>query len=470
MKSRAEWQAEQERLIERYDEVQAQLGRIPGVVQVGVGLRHRANSLVDEVVFIVSVAAKRAPGEVPANERIPAEIFGFATDVVPYQEGVLAIGFNDENDFKNYKTKVGGVAIKSEDATAGGTLGCFCKQTDNSVVLLSCHHVLFDGSAKVGSGVGQEKYDWSCCCTTNEIGKVLKGDKNIDCAIASLKSKVAFFPKVRRIKRGDGTVEEEGLIKGTAPAVLTQIVYKVGHKTGLTRGKVTAVIPKIEIEPVGFSRFCDHGDSGSVIIEKASGNVIALLYGMTSEAGTTGLGKPIATVEAVMGVKVLVSDPTATYTERGSDEDEESNTAIALPPASPYEALVDRLRSSEAGRDVMTVLEQHRPECLRLVRARRGFTVAWQRYRGPAWLAALGRSAREPIYQLPNEIDGVQRETALDEITNALLNEASDELRAAITTIREPVGRALLLAGTVDELCLQLEAYRTPDAATLSIV
>jgi hypothetical protein len=106
---------------------------------------------------------------------------------------------------------------------------------------------------------------------------------------------------------------------------------------------------------------------------------------------------------------------------------------------------------------------------LRLVRARRGFTVAWQRYRGPAWLAALGRSAREAIYQLPDEIDGVQRAIAINEITNALLNEASDELRAAITAIREPVGRALLTAVTVDELCMQLEAYRNADAAALSV-
>lgn len=457
MNGRAEWQAEQERLIERYDEVQAELGRIPGVVQVGVGLRHRANSLVEEAVYVVAVREKRPVSEVPVHERIPSEIFGIPTDVVVYHEPVLLLGFNDEKNNKNYKTKVGGIAINSEDSTGTGTLGCLCKQTDNSVVMLSCYHVLFDGSAKVGSGVGQPKYDWSCCCTCNEIGKVLKGDKNIDCAIASLKADVPFFPKIKRTKRGDGTIEEEGLIKGTADAVMNQIVYKVGYKTGLTRGKVSLVLPRIEItSEAGFSRFCDRGDSGSVIIEKASANLIALLFAMTDDTGTTGLGKKISTVEAVLGVKVLVSDLTATYTERMIDEDE--SELFALPPASPYEALVERLRASDAGRDVLALFETHRDECLTLVRARRGFTVAWHRHHGPAWLAALGRSARESIYQLPAEIGGVQRAVAIEEITNALRAEASDLLRADIAALREAVGDALATAGTVDELCDQLEA------------
>ena len=143
---------------------------------------------------------------------------------------------------------------------------------------------------------------------------------------------------------------------------------------------------------------------------------------------------------------MLVSDLTATYTERMIDEDE--SELFALPPASPYEALVERLRASDAGRDVLALFETHRDECLTLVRARRGFTVAWHRHHGPAWLAALGRSARESIYQLPAEIGGVQRAVAIEEITNALRAEASELLRADIAALREPVGDALATAGT----------------------
>jgi hypothetical protein len=96
--------------------------------------------------------------------------------------------------------------------------------------------------------VGQPAYDASCCCTCNEIAKVTTGNKNIDCAYATLKDKVAFFPKVKRIKRGDGTVEDEGLISGTATAVINQAVHKVGYKTGLTRGTVSMVLPRVEVD------------------------------------------------------------------------------------------------------------------------------------------------------------------------------------------------------------------------------
>jgi hypothetical protein len=323
--------------------------------------------------------------------------------------------------------------------------------------MLSCHHVLFDGSAEASSGVGQPKYDYSCCCTCNEIGKVIKGDKNLDCAIASLKSDVPFFPKVRRIKKGDGTVEEEGLIKGTDNAVLNQIVFKVGKRTGLTRGKISLVTPRIEISvDAAFTRFCNRGDSGSVVIEKSSGKVVALLYAMPDDTGVLGLGKPIAAVQAVLGVTVMASDPTATYTESMYEEDEAD--LFPLPPASPFEALVERLRATEVGRDLLAVFERHREECLSLVRARRGFTVAWHRNHGPAWLAALGRSAREAIYQLPDSIEDVSRATAIARIVDALHAEASEPLRRDIDDLREPLTTTLISSATVQAWCEQLES------------
>ncbi|MBK8648968.1 MAG: hypothetical protein IPN16_21015 [Gemmatimonadetes bacterium] len=59
MATRDEWQAEQERLLALYPEARETLGRIPGVVEVGVGLRHRAGALVEEAAFVVFVEAKR---------------------------------------------------------------------------------------------------------------------------------------------------------------------------------------------------------------------------------------------------------------------------------------------------------------------------------------------------------------------------------------------------------------------------
>ncbi len=458
MKTRADWKREQERFLAAYDSVRRQLKLIPGVREVGIGLRRRAGAVVDDAAFVVAVDRKRPLSDLAPGEIVPAAIDGFPTDVVEHREPILLLGFGDENDKKNYKTKVGGISISSDGSSGAGTLGCFCKQTsDNATVMLSCHHVLLDGSAEIGAGVGQPKYDYSCCCTCNEIGKVLKGDRNLDCAIASLKSDVPFFPKIRRIKKADGTVEEEGLITGTDVAVMNQVVFKIGKRTGLTRGKISLVAPRIEVSvDAAFSRFCNRGDSGSVIVEKASGKVVALLYAMPDESGTTGLGKPIAAVQAVMGVTVLPSDPTASYTESMYEEDE--SDAFALPPASPFEALVERLRTTEAGRDLLEVFERHRDECLSLVQARRGFTVAWHRHHGPAWLAALGRSAREPIYQVPDDIGGVTRANAIARIVEALRVEARDDLRRDLDRLAGPIGTALIGAPTVQAWCERLES------------
>jgi hypothetical protein len=459
-KTREYWEAEQARFLAAYDAVADELGRIPGVVEVGIGLRRRGGRLLEEPAFIVSVQEKRPESELPPDQIVPRTIHGFPTDVEVYRPPKPLLGFNDEKDKKNYKTKVGGVAIKAEDASGTGTLGCFCRQNgDNSVVLLSNHHVLLGGSAKVGSGVGQPAYDASCCCTCNEIGKVLKGDKNLDCAIASLNSNVPFYPKVRRIRRADNSVEEEGTIKGTADPVMNQVVWKVGYKTGLTRGTISKITPRVEIAvAAAFDRFADRGDSGSVVIEKATGNIVGLLYAITDDAGDTGLAKKITAVQNVMNITVIPSDPTATYDEKAFEDDEDVSDLFPLPAASPFEAFVDRLGQSETGRQLLMLFDRHREECLALVRRRRGFIVAWRRHRGPGWIAALGRSARDPIYRIPGHIDGIARGAAAREIVSALRGEASEALRRDLDREAPLMLEALESADTLDEMLQTLES------------
>lgn len=458
--TREEWQAVQDQLMASYDEVRDELLQLPGVVEVGVGLRRRAGTVEDEAVYIVSVRHKLPPEGVPPGEMVPDFIRNVPTDVEEYTEPIPLLGFGDEEDQRNYGTKVGGIAISAEGSAGQGTLGCICKRNDDdSVVLLSCHHVLFDGKAEVGSGVGQPRYDASCCCTCNEIGNVLKGDKNVDCAIASIKSGVKTFPKIRRIKKGDGTVEEEGLILGVADPVLTQVVWKVGKKTGLTRGKVSKVTPRIEIavDPA-FTTFAQPGDSGSVVVEKATGMVVGLLRAITVADGLTGIMRKMADVLAVLNISLIPSDPAAVYTEAYGEDDE----LFPLPEASPFESLVGRLRQDQAGRDLLRVADRHVDECLELVNQRRAFTAVWHRSRGPSWLAAVGRSARDPIYQIPDQIDGVDRATAIRRIEQALTAEAGAELRDDLATFGPMLADALGSRSTVDEI---LDRLRLPVVA-----
>ncbi|HUH06225.1 MAG TPA: hypothetical protein VML96_00325, partial [Egibacteraceae bacterium] len=272
---------------EVFDEVDRELRQIPGVVEVGIGLKRRGGELTDVVAFRVYVEEKLPISELPPEQVIPAEIRGFPTDVIKRYDRLPATGFDDEDDWKNYPTKVGGIRIGSRDSGGTGTLGCFARRnSDSKTVFLSNHHVLMAGSAVVGSEVGQPKYTRSCCCTCNSIGVVAGGDETLDCAIATLNDGVAFIPKIRKIRRADDTVEQSGIISGTGAAVLAAEVWKVGARTGLTRGIVEQTAPDVVIDPLAaFPRMAYFGDAGSVAID-LFGEVIGLVKEIDQDAPT----------------------------------------------------------------------------------------------------------------------------------------------------------------------------------------
>lgn len=447
--STTDWAEVQAQLVTAYHDARRELMQVPGVRDVGIGLRRRGSSLVEEPVYIAYVEEKLPDDRLAPAERVPPQVAGFPTDVQVVRTPKLLLGFGDDEHTRNYGTKVGGIAINSEGSGSWGTLGCFCRRTsDDSVVLLSNHHVLLASGAKLGSGVGQPEHRKSCCCTCNEMGKVLAADLAQDCAIASVTT--PFFPKIRRIRRGDGTLEEEGTIAGTAAPVMGMVVWKVGQRTGLTRGTISTVVPALTIDAdPAFAKFAFYGDSGSVVIQKSSGNVVGLLYAIEDELGTIGTMKNILTVQTTLGITVIPSDPATTYTESWDEEEEE---LFPLPAASPFESLVERLRSEPAGRELLEVVERNIDEALRMVEQRRGFTVAWHRNRGPTWLAAFGRSARDPIYAIPAEIDGVVRVEALERIREALAADGSEVLRADLDAYGPLLFDVLAHAPTVDEM------------------
>jgi hypothetical protein len=101
---------EQKRFLAVYEDVKNQLIRIPGVVRVGVGLRERGGALTEETVLRVYMEEKLPGSQIPPENRIPKLIAGFPTDVIKERRRVPIIGFNDEDDWKNYKTKAGAFA------------------------------------------------------------------------------------------------------------------------------------------------------------------------------------------------------------------------------------------------------------------------------------------------------------------------------------------------------------------------
>lgn len=457
---------EQDRYLAVYDEVKAELLRIPGVVEVGVGLRERGGKLTHETAFRVYVRKKLPQSAVQPENRIPKEIRGFPTDVIEQRSEVLIIGFDDENDDKNYKTKVGGCEIGVDEAGSGqGTLGCFARlNSDNSVVILSCFHVLmqnefFHGAAAgsdANKGVGQPDYSGSCCCTCNEIATTLAGgDKNLDCALAKLKPDVKFAPKIKTIKKGDGTTELSGFIEGTDDAVKDHEVWKVGERTGLTRGTVAQVTPLVVIHPKApFTYFADHGDSGSVVVDTLTGKVVGLLRSIDkeiAEGGSLGNATPIGAVLARLGISVITTDESQSFDVRAWTEE---RTGMAGPPTPEevFSSLADRLNMTERGRELLTLVRLHRLEVTELINHRRPVTVAWHRSQGPAYMAALMRSAREPAYRVPATLNGVSREEVVERMREVLLQHGSERLRAAIQANADRLIRLWLECSTLDEL------------------
>jgi hypothetical protein len=456
--TREELQAEQEKYLQAYDEIKQELLQIPGVVDVGVGVKETDDKLTTQLAYRVYVEEKLPESELAPEHVIPPTIYGFRTDVIKERKRQVMIGFNDENDSKNYKTKVGGIRIKSENGGAG-TLGCFCRRTsDNKVVFLSNHHVLFAGSATIGSAVGQPEVKGSLCCKCNKIGVIADGaPRPIDCAIATLDSGVPFFPKIKKIKRNDGTTELSGVITGSADALVTDEVWKVGEITGLTRGTIAQVAPDLEIHTLApFDIFAEQGDSGSVVVRRLDGKVVGLFKEINIATGFLSYATPIQAVIDAMHITIIPTDETQNFGDAAEPDEEESDLA-GVPAESPFAALAQRIEASPKNGLLVQMNKKHQSECLDLVNHRRAVTVAWQRNHGPTFLAALGRSAKEPTYRLPSEIEGVTREQALREILGALAMNGSPRLRADIEAYRDLLIEIVNTNETVDELLKALQ-------------
>ena len=456
MSDYAAHKAETERLTALLPEVREELMRIPGVTRVAVGIRERGGTLTGEVVFRVHVVRKLPTAVLPPDQIVPSSIRGVPTDVVVQRKPTPEVGFNDIDDWKEYSPRVGGSRIGAESKNgATGTLGAFCKRTtDSKVVLLSNWHVLVGDKGKVGDGVGHPKWRKSCCCVCDRIGKVLAFDKTLDCAIAELDAKIAFAPKVRRILQSDGTVEQEGTILGSAPPVAGDEVYKVGARTGLTRGIISDLdANQIEVTPnAPFTRMSNSGDSGSVYISLVTGMVCGLHH---SGDGTLAFGTPFPAVAANLNIDVISTTPDLEYPV--IDWMESDALTFAEPP---FDKLADELRRTPAGRQILQLIHTHRDEAMTLVNQRRRMTIAWQRFQGPAFLAAFGRSARDPLYRIPHAIQGVSRIEAARQVADAARITGSAALRADLDAYGPSLASALIQGDTVAEVVQLWEEAR----------
>jgi hypothetical protein len=456
MKSRQALIEAQRRVEAVYAGAREDFEQIPGVVEVGIGIKETAGDLTGETVLRVYVEEKRDEDKLPPDQVIPKEFHGIKTDVIVFREA------EPEEDSSRYRPVQGGIQIGAEGSVHIGTLGCMAQLDDGTIVLLSNQHVLYDSPAVDGSEIGQPDHTSSCCCTCGDIAINVHGinEDHLDCAIAKLKDGVAHSIAIREI----------GNITAVADAVSGETVKKRGRTTELTTGTITNItkdstntkILEIEVKKNnGNDRFSRGGDSGSALLNEDD-EIIGL-----HKAGKNGDEVPVGSffsksigIQEVLDAFDAEGFPiTILFGPAGG----ESATRTAAPALQqePLALLEQRLRSTEEGRQVLRLYDSHHRELVELVNNERAVTVVWRRKQGPAWLAAFARSLKHPEYRIPTEIEGVDRVEALTSLRAAFLRSAGPELRAAIEVHTEDVLRVATRCDTVEELLGTLPTVET---------
>lgn len=226
------------------------LGKIPGVVSVGLGPKEVKGELTNEVALLVYVEEKKPAADLEPEALIPSEYEGLKTDV-------QRIGNPVPFGSKKVRPLCGGVQIRREPDQQGspkpGTLTYIATRTsDNEKVILSCEHVLLYRRAD-GRRVFQPDTSECCGIYYNRVGKVVKGtlgnvswnngtftsDYMVDAAIAEIKSGIGAERAILNISKiaGPGDLSTTPTEPDGSPIV----VQKTGSVTGYTRGEVADV-------------------------------------------------------------------------------------------------------------------------------------------------------------------------------------------------------------------------------------
>lgn len=210
-----------------------------------------------------------------------------------------------------------GNSIAHVDAKAG-TLGAIVRKGADFHILSNSHVLALCGLARKGDAIvypgpidgGAMEKD--LVAKLADFKKFEMGDgypNRVDCAIAQ--------PTAERLGDLMAEIKGLGLPSGTIKPVRGMKVTKVGRTTGKTTGEIQDVHFRFTLDyegdvgEVGFvdqvlcTRYTDSGDSGALVIDKATGRAVGLHF-----AGANGgsVFSPIDEVLKALGVK-LVTKP-----------------------------------------------------------------------------------------------------------------------------------------------------------------
>jgi hypothetical protein len=275
------------------------------IVGVGFGAKTAGGSMLDsELAVLVYVRTKLPMRSLSAEERVPAQIGEFPTDVV-------AVG----DIFAQARPATCGVSIGHFAVTAG-TLGCVVRKPGSETsYILSNNHVLANSNAASRGDDILEPGPMDGGLRANPIARLEDFEKlqfggpanAMDAAIAEIINAGDVMPDILKIGR---------VALPPMPASLYQSVRKSGRTTLHTLGVIVDVSAGIRVhygnQHAWFDgqlailgaggAFSATGDSGSLVVDGVTRRPVGLLFGGgISRAFAT----PIDPVLARFGVEIL---------------------------------------------------------------------------------------------------------------------------------------------------------------------
>ncbi len=468
----------QHTMMRKMDTAKETLQKIPNVLAVGIGLKETDGEFTDEIAYRVFVTEKKPKSKLKKHELIPEEIDGHKTDVLtPYK--IKERTFVERRNTKDFRPIQGGIAMGNDKfPTFYGTLGWFARLADNSLVILTNKHVLYDTSFKTDTSTNkaaQAFYSKSCCCDCGVIGHTIIGIKNatVDCGIATIDGDISSLLRIT-----NDSTDQILHVTGTAQAVIGN-VRKIGARSIFTKGKIvhigdTAAAPTdpaggaITIQPDqliiipatdetyenenGKKAFSNAGDSGSAIIDDDN-KMVGLLWGGDADSNSVDLtwANNIDKVIAALttsghAITIAVSPPS---TERRATQRKKS---VSIQSNQPSLTKLQQMVPKEWS----DVIAKHRPEVMRLINTSKRTGVVWQRYQGPAFTVHFMNSMNDPEYVIPKEIKNISFTTLLIKMGDVLKECGSDSLKQSISEYGFTVISAAENASSVKDFILKL--------------
>jgi hypothetical protein len=451
----------------------------PGVYHVAVGVKERNGKATGEVGFRVYVEEKLPEQQLPPDARIPAEIGGVKTDVnlPPRREPAMS-------DETMHRPILGGIKVGNgfsflkagQPTLEAGTLGCIgTNRRDKSISFLTNWHVVFAAGGGIGSKIYQPNptfTDLSATTVTDEnvIGVVVDGivDASVDCAVVKVDTSwcrtcgVDWDDSIKGLALNgyDG-------ISGLADAVPNEHVFLVGYRTGhrvegtvatvteapvsvtyehASDSRVAPVGPytqiftnQITVNPLttpGAEPFGLQGDSGSVVVN-AKSEIVGLFFSLDPATGKGTANHIDKVLQELHSQRNIDFDPNFRPIPPPATPHRGASIAVprALPPADDsvvWRRAREQLRASPTGDRVAQAVELHRREAVDLVNRSRPVTVAWRRQQGPALVAHVLKSIKEPGYSIPESVDGVTLDALTERMVTTLSQHGSEPLRTAL--------------------------------------